>query len=62
MNDSTSTHPFMLTVERIMAMHPKMTDEEREALAQWERENLDGASVGTTDWPGWRAVVERLSH
>jgi len=52
----------MLTVERIMAMHPKMTDEERDALAQWEHDHLDGASVGTTEWPGWRAVVERLSH
>ena len=30
-----------------------MSGHEKEALEAWERENLDGATVGTSDWPGW---------
>jgi len=26
---------------------------EREELLRWESENLEGSSVGTSDWPGW---------
>lgn len=60
--ESNPTHPLLLTAERIVRLAPKMTQEERMALAEWEAEHLDGHSVGTTDWPGWAAVVARLSH
>ena len=52
--------PFALTVERMLSMHPKMNDAEKQALADWEKINL--GSKGTTDWPGWESVYARLSH
>jgi len=55
-------HPFILTVERMLAMHPKMTEDERNALAAWEQANLGKGDKGTSDWPGWSTVSARLSH
>lgn len=55
-------HPFILTVERMLAVHPKMTEEELRALAEWERESLGPGGKRTSDWPGWSAVCARLSH
>lgn len=55
--------PFVLTAERIVAMHQRMTDEERNALALWEKANVRGdGTLGTSDWPGWISVIHRLSH
>ncbi len=34
-----------------------MTEEERAELLEWERSHLDGHSVGTHDWPGWRKYI-----
>ncbi|SFF32545.1 hypothetical protein [Paracidovorax wautersii] len=55
-------HPFILTFERMLSMHPKMTEQERNALAEWERVNLGPCGKGTSDWPGWSAVCARLCH
>lgn len=55
-------HPFVLTVERILAMHPKMTEGEKQKLAEWEKVSLGSGEKGTTDWPGWADVIARLSH
>lgn len=55
-------HPYLLTVERMLAMQPKMTEEEKQALADWEKVNLGPGGKGTTDWPGWASVCARLSH
>jgi hypothetical protein len=30
---------------------------EMRELLQWEAENLDGGSVATSDWPGWKKYV-----
>jgi hypothetical protein len=30
---------------------------EKAALEKWERENLDGCSVCTSDWPGWKKYI-----
>lgn len=57
-----SQHPLILTVERILAMHPNMTEAEKLALADWEAANLGSGDLGTTDWPGWSDVYARLSH
>jgi hypothetical protein len=63
MNDEAlESHPFLLTVERILTMHPCMTDEEQQALRAWEQANLPSQTVGSSDWPGWPAVVARLGH
>jgi len=43
--------------ERLIETYSNMTQEERLALEEWERENLDGHSVGTSDWPGWEKYI-----
>lgn len=55
-------HPFILTVERMLSVYPKMTEDEQKALAEWEQSNLGAGGKGTSDWPGWSAVCARLSH
>jgi 5-methylcytosine-specific restriction endonuclease McrA len=36
-----------------------MPEHEKRALLEWERHNLDGCSVSTSDWPGW---VKYIGH
>lgn len=57
-----NAHPFVLTIEHIVSMHTKMTEEEKLALTEWESINCGLAGKGTTDWPGWKKVSARLSH
>lgn len=52
----------MLTIERILAMAPKMTETEQKALHEWEGVNLGPGGLGTSDWPGWADVSARLQH
>lgn len=59
---TTKENPLLLTIERIVTLHPKMSETEKQALAEWERTNLGDGVTGTTDWPGWREVIARLSH
>ena len=47
----------MLGIQRV---YPHMTPAERAELEAWERDNLDGHSVGSSDWPGWRRVIARV--
>lgn len=62
MENHQSNHPFLMTVERILSMAPKMTSSEKAELEAWEQENLGTSGKGTTDWPGWANVASRLSH
>ena len=63
MSDPYESHPLLLTAERMVAMADQMTQEEKNDLLNWERENVTGdGKFATTDWPGWRAVVARLTH
>lgn len=41
---------------RMVEISNEMSPEERARLQAWERDNLDGCTVGTSDWPGWRAL------
>lgn len=34
-----------------------MPAEARAELEAWERRNLDGGTVGTSDWPGWAHLI-----
>jgi len=34
-----------------------MPQNEREALLQWEKENLGDGKTGTSDWPGWEKYI-----
>ena len=55
-------HPFILTVERILWASPQMTPNEAQALSDWESVNLGDGGKGTTEWPGWKNVLERIEH
>ena len=46
------------SLERLTDIYEGMPTEEQEALHKWEVENLDGHSVKTTDWPGWRKYLQ----
>jgi hypothetical protein len=36
-----------------------MTDEQSRELEEWERENVDGHSTSTADWPGWEKIIDK---
>ncbi|NOQ78543.1 MAG: hypothetical protein GQ546_04000 [Gammaproteobacteria bacterium] len=53
---------YLLNIERIMELSQSMTDEEKEALHNWERIYVTGDGLSTSDWPGWESVINRRSH
>jgi len=56
-------HPFYLTVERIVHLSDKMTGAEKKALKKWEKNHVTGdGTYGTSNWPGWKQLIARLSH
>lgn len=62
-DEAAAQHPYMLNIERIVRIFPKMTEAEREALTEWAEEALDGPiPIDTSNWPGWGAVAKRLAH
>lgn len=61
--EDIAAHPLLLTMERLVTMYAQMSELEKNELAAWERANVTGdGAFGTSDWPGWKAVVDRLSH
>ncbi|MDU4254516.1 hypothetical protein [Pseudomonas sp.] len=49
--------------ERMVKAATVMTDQEKAALAEWEKTHVTGnGDFGTSDWPGWEAVISRISH
>ena len=53
--------PTMDEFERIVTFLPKLTDAERQALEDWEKEHVTGdGATGSSDWPGWPDVFKRL--
>jgi hypothetical protein len=43
---------------RQIRIEEEMSPEEREAFEQWQRDHLDGHSVTTSDWPGWKKYLQ----
>jgi hypothetical protein len=41
----------------LMGAFSAMPEAERTELDKWEKENLDGHSIGTSDWPGWKKYI-----
>tara|TARA_B100002003_G_scaffold248191_1_gene281430 strand:+ start:6062 stop:6184 length:123 start_codon:yes stop_codon:yes gene_type:complete len=40
-----------------------MSAQEKKALAEWEKAHVTGTGdYATSDWPGWEAVINRISH
>ncbi|GLZ43791.1 hypothetical protein [Actinokineospora sp. NBRC 105648] len=42
---------------RIKAYDDLLTDEQRAEFQAWATANVDGHSVGTSDWPGWVPLI-----
>lgn len=47
----------MLRFMALMMVGPFMTEEQKQALTDWESVNLDGHSISTADWPGWDMII-----
>lgn len=54
------------TFAHLKAVYDSMTDQERQALSEWEDEHVTGdGTYSSTDWPGWidaRARYEQREH
>lgn len=42
---------------KLIEAYRVMSDEEKQELAEWEKKNVDGHNVGTSDWPGWERYI-----
>lgn len=51
---ATEVYAYM---HAMMGALSAMPEAEREELDKWEKDNLDGHSVGTSDWPGWEKYI-----
>ena len=50
-------------LKRLVDASEHLTAQERAELVEWERKRVTGdAKFGTSDWPGWPAVIARLQH
>lgn len=55
--------PLLARYERIVKAGMAMNDREKAELAEWEKVHVTGdGQFGTTDWPGWDAIINRISH
>jgi hypothetical protein len=61
-SDEKKAAVSLATFERMLAAYHAMTESEREALHKWEQANLGDGLTATSDWPGWRKAISRLSH
>jgi hypothetical protein len=43
----------------MVAVSKAMPESEMRELLDWEARNLDGCTVGTSDWPGWEKYTGR---
>lgn len=49
--------------ERIISAAIVMSDSEKNELKAWEQVHLTGDNgFATSDWPGWDAIINRISH
>lgn len=49
--------------ERIIEAGRLMSEQEKIALAEWEKTHVTGSGdFGTTDWPGWETLISRITH
>lgn len=52
---------FEARMRAVMVLQQHLTNEERQALATWEKVNLGDGLKGTIDWPGWADVAVRVA-
>lgn len=53
-------HALLAWWDDAIAAGRALPPDELAALQQWEKENLDGHSIGTDDWPGWRRYLRPM--
>ena len=46
-------------VRRMAEAYKSLPEEKKKELDEWERANLDGHMMGTSDWPGWEELIEQ---
>jgi hypothetical protein len=51
---ATEIYAYMYAMMGVLSA---MSETERSELEKWEKENLDGHSIGTSDWPGWEKYI-----
>jgi hypothetical protein len=51
---TTEVYAYM---HAMMGALSAMSSNERKQLERWEKENLDGHSIATSDWPGWEKHI-----
>ena len=51
---ATEIYAYMHTM---MGALSAMSADQRAELDEWEKDNLDGHSIGTSDWPGWEKYI-----
>jgi hypothetical protein len=42
---------------KLIEAYRVMSDEEKRELEEWEKKNVNGHSVATSDWPGWERYI-----
>ena len=52
-NQNEQPQLFQEWLKKIEHAYPHMSVEDREALQEWERENVNERTVNRSDWPGW---------
>lgn len=61
--DEVAAQQQLLSLERLLQAHDSMSPAEKAAFTSWESRFVVGDGVfGSTDWPGWPAVIARLSN
>lgn len=53
---------LMASYERMLELSEQLTPTERAELDAWEKAHLGDGVTCSSDWPGWAAVLARLSH
>ena len=62
-SDEEISQKQLLSFERLLQAHASMTPAENTAFTAWESRFVVGdGAYATTDWPGWPAVIARLSN
>jgi hypothetical protein len=57
MVDKARQEELLAWYDKMMEAHAAMPEEEKQTLGEWERTHLDGATVATSDWPGWEKYI-----
>ncbi len=55
--DLENDHSLLRFMALMQLASKFMTKEQMDELEDWEVKNIDGHSIGTSDWPGWEPII-----